>query len=109
MMLNTVERRIGAIQLGLRTISSNVFFGEKSTPKILATALSEGCASGVGVATGVVAIEDSSTTRLRTASFYTALRVGIPEYFSGGILAQRGKSCQLSVGSHSRSLNDVNF
>jgi hypothetical protein len=67
MMLNSVETRTGVIQLGFRTMSSKVFPGEKRTPITRPNGLTEACASGAGM--GLVAIEDSSTTRLRSSSF----------------------------------------
>jgi len=48
----------GATQLGLRTMSSNVAFGEKKTPKIRAIGESEACGSGAGTGGAIVAIED---------------------------------------------------
>jgi hypothetical protein len=62
-----VNKTIGATQEGFRAMSSNVFFGEKKTPKMRPNGLIEACASGAGI--GVVAIEDSSTTRLRNSAF----------------------------------------
>src|SRR5215472_4362105 len=62
----TVEMTIGRSQLGFRTMSSNVFFGENKTPNTRPNGLIVACASGAGI--GVVAIEDSSTTRLENAS-----------------------------------------
>src|SRR5256714_12578503 len=53
--LNTVKRLIGSIQLGFRTMSSNVDFGEKNTPTIRPKGLTAACASGAG--RGVVAIQ----------------------------------------------------
>jgi hypothetical protein len=67
MMLNNVETRTGVIQPGLRTMSSKVFPGEKRTPITRPNGLIEACASGAG--TGIVAIEDSSTTSLRSIAF----------------------------------------
>src|SRR5437868_14696969 len=52
----------GSSQLGFRTMSSKVLFGENKTPNTRPKGLIvAACASGTGV--GVVAIEDSSTTR----------------------------------------------
>jgi len=62
-----VNKTIGATQLGFRAMSSKVLFGEKRTPKIRPNELIEACASGAG--TGIVAIEDSFTTRLRSSAF----------------------------------------
>ena len=64
-MLNTVVRRIGAIQPGFLAMSSNVAFGEKKTPTIRPIGLIDawGCACDSGIGVGVVAIEESSTTR----------------------------------------------
>src|SRR6267143_3624718 len=57
-----VNKTIGATQEGFRAMSSNVFFGENNTPMILPIGPIVACASGAG--TGVVAIEDSSTTKV---------------------------------------------
>src|SRR5215469_3921620 len=48
----------GSSQLGLRTISSNVAFGENKTPTIRPTGEMGACASEVEAGTGLVAIED---------------------------------------------------
>jgi hypothetical protein len=47
----------GRAQVGFRTMSSKVAFGEKSTPISLPTGEIDACASGT--AAGIVAIEDS--------------------------------------------------
>src|SRR6267143_3807166 len=65
--LRTVRRTIGSTQPGFLTMSSNVFFGEKKTPVMRPNGLTVASASDAG--TGVVAIEDSSTTRLRSSAF----------------------------------------
>ncbi|PYT79071.1 MAG: hypothetical protein DMG40_18070 [Acidobacteria bacterium] len=58
----------GSSQLGFRTMSSKVLFGENKTPNTRPKGLIvAACASGTGV--GVVAIEDSSTTRFGTPLF----------------------------------------
>src|SRR6185295_2809841 len=59
--LNTVRRIAGRIQLGLRTMSSKVAFGEKNTPVIRPNRLIAACASGAGIDV-VVAIAHTSTT-----------------------------------------------
>ena len=53
-----VSRTTGSTQLGFRTMSSNVAFGEKNTPTIRPIGLIAGCdcASGAGI-DAVVAIE----------------------------------------------------
>src|SRR6267142_6118162 len=50
-MLNSVSSTTGSTQLGLRTMSSKVVFGEKNTPITRPTALIAGCdcASGPGI------------------------------------------------------------
>jgi hypothetical protein len=94
-MLRIVIITSGSIQPGFLTMSSKVFPGENKTPTTRPNGLIEACASGAG--TGVVAIEDSSTTRLGSAASYRALRTSTGEYFSGGILAQ--KKGKLTVDS----------
>src|SRR5277367_3635625 len=66
-ILKIVKRSIGSSQLGFLTMSSNVFFGENSTPKTRPkTLICWGCDSGAAGDTAVVvAIGKSSTTRLR--------------------------------------------
>src|ERR1700726_282498 len=53
-MLNNVSRTNGSTQLGLRTISSKVGFGEKNTPKTRPTGLIPGCDCASGAGTDVV-------------------------------------------------------
>src|SRR5947207_3760259 len=86
-MLSIVISASGSTQLGFLTMSSKVFSGEKKTPITRPNGLIKACASGAG--TAVVAIEDSSTTRLRGSAFCQGLRTSTGEYFSGGILAHR--------------------
>jgi hypothetical protein len=62
-----VNKTTGATQEGFRAMSSKVLFGENKTPTIRLNGLIEAWTSGTG--TGVVAIEDSSTTRLRSTAF----------------------------------------
>src|SRR5208282_5412871 len=64
MMLSTVIKMTGRIQPGLRAISSNVGFGEKSTPMTLPKGeiAAWGSAAGTDAGIGAVAIEDSFTT-----------------------------------------------
>jgi hypothetical protein len=67
-----VNKTIGATQEGFLAISSNVLFGEKRTPMIRPNGLREPCDSGAG--TGVVAIKDSSITRLRSTALKDSTR-----------------------------------
>src|SRR5260370_39699901 len=93
---------MGATQLGCWTMSLKVAPGEKNTPTMRLIALIRGCDSGVaGGAAGVVAIEDSSTTRLRSTAFLEVLRTSTGEYFGWGILAQKGwkLTVQTELGS----------
>ena len=64
-ILRIVVSKTGSSQLGFRTMSSKVAFGEKKTPIARPTGLTTvcGCACASGIGVGVVAIEDSSTTR----------------------------------------------
>src|SRR6266480_1320240 len=81
--LRTVRRTIGSTQLGFLTMSSKVFFGEKKTPMIRPNELIErACASEPG--TGVVAIEDSSTTRFPKSAFSRKDYARAPGNISGG-------------------------
>src|SRR6266478_750069 len=64
-MLRIVVSTSGSTQLGFLTMSSKVFPGEKKTPIIRPIGPIVACASGAAGGTAVVvAIEDSSTTRL---------------------------------------------
>src|SRR5882724_5234048 len=72
--LRRVIKTRGASQLGLRTMSSNVLFGEKNTPSIRATAPIEGCGSG-DIGAAIVTIKDSSTTDLGSKALLPVLRV----------------------------------
>src|SRR6267143_584143 len=94
--LRTVRRTIGSTQLGFLAMSSKVFFGEKKTPTIRPNGLTVACAAGAG--TGVVAIEDSFTTRLFSSALYRALRACTKEYFSGGIVTQVSSAGQSRDG-----------
>src|SRR6266481_370606 len=78
----TVINTTGRTQLGFLTMSSKVFPGEKKTPITRANGLREACASGAG--TGVVAIEDSSTTRLRSTAFFRGTTHGHQGIFQWG-------------------------
>ena len=62
-----VNKTRGATQEGFLAMSSKVFFGENKTPMIRPNGLIEACGSGAGI--GVVAIQDSSTTRLGSSAF----------------------------------------
>src|SRR5215471_12679378 len=73
-MLNAVRRMTGRIQLGFRTMSSNVAFGEKKTPAMRPKGLIAARASGAGMV--VVAIADSSTT-----DFSIAFSIGAKQFF----------------------------
>src|SRR5260370_37893786 len=77
-MLNSVRRTTGSTQLGFLTMSSNVAFGEKSTPMIRPMGLIAGCDCASGAGMDVVAIRCSSTTgapyRCTATAFYPALR-----------------------------------
>src|SRR5215469_11190626 len=80
-----MKRAKGSNQLGFRTMSSKVAFGEKKTPITRPNGLIVAAgASGIGV----VAIEDSSTTRSGKQVLARTTH-GNGRNFSGEILAHR--------------------
>src|SRR6267143_2516364 len=98
-MLRIVVSTRGSTQLGFLTMSAKVAPGEKKTPTTRENGLRAPCVSGAGM--GLVAIEDSSTTRLRSTASEMNYARPPGNISAGGILTQkRGK---LTVATESGS------
>src|SRR4030081_2202481 len=80
-MLKSVSRTSGTTQLGLRTMSSNVAFGEKNTPNTRPIGLIAGCdcASGAGKDV-VVAIEVPPPQSAQVGACHRVVPLITPEH-----------------------------
>src|ERR1700740_3700469 len=92
-MLNRVSKTTGSTQLGFRTMSSKVAFGEKNTPMTRPNGLIAGCAcaSGAGIDV-VVAIEvpppQKRHPQARYTAFYPPLRPNTSKISAHNVGAQ---------------------